>query len=102
MIRGIAFGSAAGVAGAAAATAATPPTDQQDKEICIREVINSAGRAREVRLDCKVGKMAKKTPTSRSTAIRFSQKVHLLQRAGNGSKHVAGKSKEVHRTCPIY
>ena len=36
MIRGIACGSAAA------------PTDQQDKEICIRELINSAGRAREL------------------------------------------------------
>ena len=50
MIRTVAFGSAA----------ASTDQQPQDKEICIREVINSAGRAREVGLDCKVGKHAKK------------------------------------------
>ena len=49
MIRSVGFGS----------TSSTdlPPVD---KEICIREVINAAGRAREAGLDCKVGKLAKK------------------------------------------
>ena len=50
MIRTVAFG----------ATGAS--TDQpQDKEICIREIINAAGRARESPgIDQKVGKLAKK------------------------------------------
>ena len=50
MIRGIAFG-------VAASSTDQPP---QDKEICIREIINAAGRGREVGLDCKLGKAAKK------------------------------------------
>ena len=43
MVRSVAFGSA-----------------ETDKEVCVRAVINAAGRAREVGLDCKVGKLAKK------------------------------------------
>ena len=47
MVRTVAFGSSS--------------TDQPaDKEVCVREVINAAGRARETGLDCKVGKLAKK------------------------------------------
>ena len=49
MVRTVAFGSSSSSTG--------PPVD---KEICIREVINAAGRARESGLDCKVGKLAKK------------------------------------------
>ena len=45
MVRTVAFGSTA--------------DPQSDKEICIREVINAAGRSKEG-LDCKVGKLAKK------------------------------------------
>ena len=48
MVRSVAFGSA---------SSSEQPTDG---EICIRQVINEAGRAREVGLDCKVGKLAKK------------------------------------------
>ena len=48
MIRTVAFGSSSASA------------DPINKEICIREVINAAGRAREAGLDCKVGKVAKK------------------------------------------
>ena len=47
MIRTVAFGSTSSI------------DAQNDKEICIREVINAAGRAKEVGLDCKVGKAAK-------------------------------------------
>ena len=47
MVRTVAFGGP------------TSSTDtQSDKEICIREVINAAGRSKEG-LDCKVGKLAK-------------------------------------------
>ena len=47
MVRTVAFGS-------------TSSTDtQSDKEICIREIINAAGRSKEG-LDCRVGKIAKK------------------------------------------
>ena len=45
MIRTVAFGSS---------------SSEVDKEVCVREVINAAGRAREAGLDCKVGKLAKK------------------------------------------
>ena len=31
-----------------------------EKEACVREVMSAAGRSREVGLDCKVGKLAKK------------------------------------------
>ena len=48
MIRSVAFGSSAS------------STEPADKEVCVRQVINEAGRAREVGLDCKVGKLAKK------------------------------------------
>ena len=49
MVRTVAFGAGAS-------------TDQpQDKEICIRELVNAAGRARESPgIDQKVGKLAKK------------------------------------------
>ena len=45
MIRTVAFGA---------------PSSPVEKEVCIREVIASAGRTREVGLDCRVGKVAKK------------------------------------------
>ena len=45
MVRSIAFGSAA---------------QSDDREICIREVVLASGRTKEVGLDCKVGKLAKK------------------------------------------
>ena len=47
MVRNVAFGSAS-------SDSTTGP------EICIREVINAAGRSKEVGLDCKVGKLANK------------------------------------------
>ena len=46
MVRTVAFGS-------------TSTDTQRDKEICIREVINAAGRSKEG-LDCRIGKLAKK------------------------------------------
>ena len=61
MIREITFGSAA-------------PTDQQDKEICIREIINAAGRGREVGLDCKLGKAAKKLLLADNPQYMFPRK----------------------------
>jgi hypothetical protein len=63
MIREIAFGAAAS------------STDQpQDKEICIREIINAAGRGREVGLDCKLGKAAKKLLLSDKPQYVFPRK----------------------------
>ena len=54
MISEVAFGSSS-------ASTDSPPAD---KEVCVRQVINEAGRAREVGLDCKVGKLAKKLYTA--------------------------------------
>jgi hypothetical protein len=48
MVRTVAFGGAS--------STALPV----DKEVCVREVINEAGRTREAGLDCKTGKLAKK------------------------------------------
>ena len=62
MVRTVAFGSAF----------ATRP--EEDKEICIREVINAAGRAREVGLDCKVGKLAKKLLLADEPGFVFPKK----------------------------
>ena len=55
--------------------AAASSTDQpQDKEICIREIINAAGRGREVGLDCKLGKAAKKLLLSDKPQYVFPRK----------------------------
>ena len=52
-----------------------PSTDQpEDNEICIREVINAAGRAKEVGLDCKVGKAAKKLLLASEPGYVFKRK----------------------------
>ena len=63
MIRSVGFGS-------------TPSTDLPpvDKEICIREMINAAGRAREAGLDCKVGKLAKKLCMAEHPGFVFPKK----------------------------
>ena len=51
MIREVAFGS----------SSASTDSQPADNEICIREVVNAAGRARESPgIDMKIGKMAKK------------------------------------------
>ena len=63
MVRSIAFGSA---------SSTDPPP--ADNEICIREVINAAGRAREVGLDCKVGKLAKKLYLAEHPGFIFPKK----------------------------
>ena len=65
MIREIQFGSAA-------------PNDQQDKEICIREIINAAGRGREVGLDCKLGKAAKKLLLADKPQYAFRVKIFFV------------------------
>ena len=61
MIREIAFGGSASSA-------------PEDREICLREVINAAGRARENGLDCKVGKLAKKLYTVDHPGYVFPKK----------------------------
>ena len=61
MIRTVAFG----------ASSTDLPVDQ---EICIREVINAAGRARETGLDCKVGKLAKKLLLADQPGFAFPKK----------------------------
>ena len=63
MLRTVAFGSAS--------TTDLPPVD---KEMCIREVINAAGRAREAGLDCKVGKLAKKLYLAEHPGFVFPKK----------------------------
>ena len=60
MIRTVAFGSSS--------------TEPVDKEICIREVINAAGRAREPALDCKVGKLAKRLLLADEPGFVFPKK----------------------------
>ena len=45
-----------------------------DKEVCVREVINDAGRTREVGLDCKVGKLAKKLYMADHPTFKFPKK----------------------------
>ena len=57
MVRSVAFGS----------------TDI-DKEVCVREVINEAGRSRETGLDCKVGKLAKKLYIADHPGFEFPKK----------------------------
>jgi len=57
MVRSVAFGS----------------TDI-DKEVCVREVINEAGRSRETGLDCKVGKLAKKLYITDHPGFEFPKK----------------------------
>ena len=61
MVRTVAFGS----------SSIDPPTD---KEVCVREVINDAGRAREAGLDCKVGKLAKKLYMADNPEYTFPKK----------------------------
>ena len=61
MVRTVAFGSESS-------------TDPVDKEVCVREVINEAGRAREVGLDCKVGKLAKKLYLAEHPGYTFPRK----------------------------
>ena len=60
MIRTVAFGSSS--------------TEPVDNEICIREVINAAGRAREPALDCKVGKLAKRLLLADEPGFVFPKK----------------------------
>ena len=60
MIRTVAFGSSS--------------TEPVDNEICIREVINAAGRAREAGLDCRVGKLAKKLLLADEPGFIFPRK----------------------------
>ena len=61
MVRTVAFGASS--------------TDQPaDKEVCVREVINAAGRARETGLDCKVGKLAKKLYLTDHPEFSFPKK----------------------------
>ena len=48
------------------------------KEVCIREVINAAGRAEENGLDGKVGKLAETNSFGGIPGICFSQKINLL------------------------
>ena len=61
MIRTVAFGSSS--------------TDlPADKEVCVREVINAAGRTREAGLDCKVGKLAKKLYITDHPTFKFPKK----------------------------
>ena len=62
MLRSVAFGSS---------STDPPPVD---KEICIREAINAAGRARETGLDAKVGKLAKKFLLAEEPGFRFPKK----------------------------
>ena len=62
MVRTVAFGSASS-------------TDlPMDKEVCMREVINETGRTREVGLDCKVGKLAKKLYLVDHPTFKFPKK----------------------------
>jgi hypothetical protein len=62
MVRSVAFGSASS-------------TDHPaDKEVCVREVILEAGRTREVGLDCKVGKLAKKLYLAEHPGFTFPKK----------------------------
>ena len=65
MVRTVAFGSSA------SSSADSPPAD---KEVCVREVINEAGRAREAGLDCKVGKLAKKLYLADHPGFAFPKK----------------------------
>jgi hypothetical protein len=62
MVRTVAFGSA---------SSTEQPTD---REICVRQVINETGRAREVGLDCKVGKLAKKLYITDHPGFQFPKK----------------------------
>ena len=63
MIRSVAFGSS------------SSSTDPVDREVCIREVINAAGRARESpALDCRVGKLANKLYMSEFPEYVFPKK----------------------------
>ena len=63
MVRTVAFG---------AASSTDAPAD---KEICIREVVNNAGRSRESpALDMKVGKLAKKLLLTENPEYSFSKK----------------------------
>ena len=51
MIRTVAFGG----------SSSSTDHPEEDKEICIRQIVNEAGRAKESPgLDCKVGKLAKR------------------------------------------
>ena len=50
MVRTVAFGSSS------SSSTDTPA----DKEVCIRQIVNEAGRAKESGLDCRVGKQANK------------------------------------------
>jgi len=63
MVRTVAFGPAS--------STDLPPTD---KEVCVREVILAAGRAREAGLDCKVGKLAKKLYLVDQPTFKFPKK----------------------------
>ena len=65
MVRTVAFGTS---------SSSTTPEIPEDKEICIREVVNAAGRAKEVGLDCKVGKLAKKLLLTDQPEFVFNRK----------------------------
>ena len=61
MVRGVAWGSAS--------------SSDQPKEICIRGVVNDAGRSRESpALDMKVGKLAKKLMLTENPDFVFPKK----------------------------
>ena len=45
-----------------------------DKEICIREVVLAAGRTKEIGIDCKVGKLAKKLYVNDNPGFTFPKK----------------------------
>jgi hypothetical protein len=62
MVRSVAFGSA------------SSNDHPADKEVCVREVILEAGRTREVGLDCKVGKLAKKLYLAEHPGFTFPKK----------------------------
>ena len=63
LVRTVAFGS----------SSTDLPVDR-DKEVCVREVILAAGRAREAGLDCKVGKLAKKLYLVDHPTFKFPKK----------------------------
>ena len=58
----------------AQAFTAASSADPVDKEVCVREVINEAGRARETGLDCTVGKLANKLYTADHPGFVFPKK----------------------------
>lgn len=67
MIRSVAFG--------ASSCSAPPAGEPADKEVCIRSVVNAAGRAREsAQIDIKVGKLAKKLYLADHPAYNFPKK----------------------------